>query len=262
MGRGPSAPAVLILAALLLLLGGSALGEVVQRGDVRLTFLSQVAPYRLPRSAPAPITVFFAGHVASTRGGIPPQLKRMKIEVNRHGLLRSEGLPACRISQIVTASTRKALELCGSALIGSGRFWAHIVLADQSPYPTQGRILIFNARRGARKMVLAHIFTSSPFPSSFVIPFTVRAVSGGTYGTVLTAPLPQALGDWGYVDRIKLNLKRKYSYRGRSLSYFNASCPALGRTTRTAYSLARAYFYFEGRKPLPVAVNKACGVKE
>jgi hypothetical protein len=259
--RGRRAPAVVLL-AMFLLVGGNALGEVVRSGDVRLTFLSQVAPYRLPRSEPAPITVFFAGHVVSTRGGIPPQLKRMKIEVNRHGLLRSEGLPACRIPQIATASTAKALELCSSALIGSGRFWAHIVLDDQSPYPAQGRILIFNARSGARQMALAHIFTSSPFPSSFVIPFTVRSLSRGAYGTVLTAPLPQALGDWGYVDRIKLNLKRKYSYRGRRLSYFNASCPAPGRTNRAAYPLARTYFYFEGRKPLPVSVIKACGVKE
>ena len=245
-----------------LLVGTGALGEVVQKGDVRVTFLSQISPYRLPRSEPAPIKVFVAGHVASTTGGVPPQLQRMKIEVNRHGLLRSAGLPSCRIPQIRTASTAAALEACGPALIGSGRFWAHIVLADQPAYPTQGRMLIFSGREGSRQMVLVHIFTASPFPSSFVIPFTVSRTRGGTYGTTLTAPLPQALGDWGYVDRIKLNLGREYRIRGRKLSYFNATCPALPGADRAAFPVARTVFYFEGRKPLPMIVNKACGVRE
>lgn len=58
------------------------------------------------------------------------------------------------------------------------------------------------------------------------VAFSIAKVSDGAYGTRLTASLPQALGSWGYVDRIKLTLKRKYSYRGRQLSYFNAGCPA------------------------------------
>jgi hypothetical protein len=260
MRRALDAAAVAV-AAVFVLLGGGALAEVVQSGEVRVTFLSQIAPYKLPRQETAPITVFVAGHVASTGGGVPPQLKRMRIEVNRHGLLRSKGLPACHLSQVATASTAKALEICGPALIGSGRFWAHIVLPDQSPYPTQGRLLIFNGRSGSRRTVLAHIFTSSPFPSSFVVPFTVSRIAGGTYGTLLTAPLPQALGDWGYVDRIKLNLKRRYRFRGRELSYFNASCPAPAGANGTAFPLARTSFYFEGRSPVRAAVVKACGVR-
>lgn len=246
--------------ALVLAVGGST-AAVVQEGDVRVTFLSQIAPYRLPRTEPAPISVFVSGHVESTHGGTPPQLKRMKIEVNRHGLLKARGLPVCRIAAIRTATSRRAFETCGRASIGSGRFWAHIVLADQPPYETHGRLLIFNGREGSRSMVLAHIFTSNPFPSSFVVPFTVSHISSGTYGTLLTAPLPQALGDWGYVDRIKLNLKRKYRFGGRELSYFNAACPALAGTDRTLFRLARSTFYFEGRKPLTVAVDKACGVR-
>ncbi len=260
MRRGHGAPAVVAVLMTFLTVSG-ALAETVQKGDVQVTFLGQIAPYRLPRSEPAPITAYVAGHVASTKGGIPPQLKRMKIEVNKHALLRSKGLPACRIAQIDTASTAKALELCGSALIGSGQFWAHIVLPDQPPYGTHGRLLIFNGRQDSRQMVLAHIFTSSPFPSSFVVPFTVSRISRGAYGTLLTAPLPQALGSWGYVDRIKLNLKREYSFRGRRFSYFNASCPAPGRTNRAPFPLGRTTFYFEGLDPLPVSVVKACGVR-
>lgn len=248
------------LAVFAVMAAATASATVVQQNGVRVMVLGQIAPYRLPRTGTAPIRVFLAGHVESTEGGIPPQLKRMEIDVNRHGLLQSRGLPACRVRQIKTATTVKALELCGSALVGSGRFWAHIVLPDQPPYPTHGRLLIFNGRAGRRPLLLAHIFTSNPFPGSFVISFKIRHMDQRGYGTQLSATLPQALGDWGYVDRIKLNLQRKYNYRGRSLSYFNAGCPAPKGTDRAPFPLARFDFSFEGREPARGSIVKACGV--
>src|SRR3954454_23524636 len=98
-GRALTAAVLLFLFA-----AAAASATVVQDGEVRVTVLSQIAPYKLPRIAPAPISVFVAGHVASRAGGIPPQLKRMDIKVNRHGLLQSEGLPVCRVPQIKTAT--------------------------------------------------------------------------------------------------------------------------------------------------------------
>ncbi len=254
-----------VLAALLALIVGlgatAASATVVQDGLVRIFFLTHVSPYKLPRDKPAPISVSITGHVAAVDGGIPPQLKRMDIKVNRHGLLQSRDLPVCPAEKIFTATTQKALRLCKSALIGSGRFWAHIVLPEQGAYPTQGRLLIFNGREGGKKLVLAHIFTSSPFPSSFVISFAIHRIHDRLYGTELSAALPQALGDWGYVDRIKLNLKRKYRVDGRQLSYFNASCPAPHGTNSASYPLAVSSFHFAGQKVLEGTVVKACGVR-
>lgn len=238
-----------------------AAATVVQDGSVRVTFLAQISPYKLPRAGTAPISVFVSGHVAAPNGGIPPQLRRLQIEVNRHGLLQSRGLPVCRAAEIRTATTQRALRRCAPALIGSGRFWAHIVLPDQAPYPTHGRLLIFNGRQGRTQLVLAHIFTSNPFPSSFVVAFAVKRIERGRYGTEMSATLPSALGSWGYVDRIKLNLGRKYNLHGRRLSYFNAACPAPKRTDRAPFALARASFYFQGRKALHGTVTKACGVR-
>jgi hypothetical protein len=245
----------------LLMLAASAVAAVVQNNDVRVTVLGQLAPYRLPRDAAAPVTVFVSGHVEAAKGGTPPQLTRMEIEVNRHGILQSKGLPVCQVSQIKTATTRKALSTCSSALIGSGRFWGHIVLADQTPYPTKGRLLIFNGREGPRPLLLAHIFTSNPFPSSFVVSFAISKIAQGPYGTLLTATLPQALGDWGYVDRIKLNLRRTYTFAGHRQSYFSASCPAPRGTNRIPFPLARTRFYFGGENALQTTVVKSCGVR-
>ena len=235
---------------------------VVQEGGLRITVLSQVLPNKLPRKGTAPIAVFISGHLSEPHGGIPAQLQRMQVEVNKHGLLQSRGLPTCQLAKIQPASTERAMQSCGDALIGSGQFWAHIVLPDQGAYPTHGRLLIFNGRQKGRPVIFTHIFTANPFFSSFVIPFSIQKTHRGAYGTMLSASLPQALGDWGYVDRIKLTLKRKYTYKGKRLSYFNAGCPAPEGAKRTVFPLALASFAFADGAELSAKVEKACAVRE
>jgi hypothetical protein len=246
----------------MLLCGGIATAATIQEGNLRITVLSQVLPYKLPRHGTAPIAVFVSGHLSAPHGGIPSQLQEMTVQVNKHGLLQSKGLPACPLSRIQPASTQRALSSCGDALIGSGQFWAHIVLPDQGAYPTHGRLLIFNGKQKGRPVIFTHIFTANPFFSSFVIPFAIQRQNDGAYGTKLSASLPQALGDWGYVDRIKLTLKRKYQYKGKELSYFNAGCPAPEGSKRTVFPLALASFAFADGSQLSAKVEKACGVRE
>jgi hypothetical protein len=260
--RTKRAKAGALLIAALLLISAYATAATVQSDGLRITALAQLKPYKLPRKTPAPIAVFVAGHLENTKGGVPPQLQKLKIEVNKHGLLQSKGLPVCQIPEVQPASTQRALLNCQDALIGSGQFWANIVLPDQGAYRTQGRLLIFNGREGGKPVILAHIYTSHPFNSSFVIPFAMKRIHKGPYGTELQASLPQALGSWGYLDRIKLTLKRKYTYRGRALSYFNAACPAPEGAKRASFPLALATFSFAGRPSMSATVNKTCGVKE
>lgn len=235
---------------------------VVQQGTLRITLLSQVKPYKLPRTGTAPIAVFVSGHVGAVSGGVPEQLQGLRIKVNRHALLRSAGLPRCGLAKIQPATTAQSLAACGDALVGSGRFWAHIVLPEQGAYPTTGRLLVFNGSRGGRPLIYAQIYSSKPFSTSFVIPFSMRRISEGPFGTELRASLPQALGEWGYVDRIKLTLRRKYISHGRRLSYFNAGCPALPHAERASFHLAYASFDFSEGRTIGVEVTKACGVKE
>jgi hypothetical protein len=252
--------AVAIALAALGAAGASA--AVVQTGNLRITVLAQVEPPKLPRKTPAPIAVFLSGHVGTVNGAVPPQLQTMTVKVNRHGLLQSKGLPVCHLSEIQPGSTERALADCSDALVGSGRFWASVVFPDQRPYPTRGRLLVFNGRVGKKPVLFAHIFTTQPFASSFVVTFVLKKIHQGPYGTELSASLPQALGNWGFVDRIKLTLKRKYRYLGRELSYFNAACPALQGTSAASFPLAKANFSFAGSEEITVTVPKTCRVKE
>jgi hypothetical protein len=238
----------------------AAQGAVVQSQGLRITVQSQIQPYKLPRQGTAPIAVFIGGHIATPSGAVPPQLQKMTVKVNRHGLLQSKGLATCTLAQVQATSTERALSQCGDAVVGSGRFWATIVLPDQRPYPTRGRLLVFNGKRQGSPVLFAHIYTTNPFASSFTIVFAIRHIHEGPYGTELSASLPQALGDWGFVDRIKLTLKRKYSYRGKALSYFNSGCPAPVGTRSTSFPLAQASFEFSEAREIVLGVQKSCGV--
>lgn len=241
---------------------GAASAETVQRGDLRVTALAQIQPHKLPRTEAAPIAVFVAGRLATRSGEVPPQLLRMTVRVNRNGVLRPRGLPACPLASINTATTERAFSRCGDALVGSGRFWATVVFPDQRPYPTRGRLLIFNGNRRGKPVLLAHIFTRSPFATSFVILFAIRRIDSGPYGTELVSSLPRALGSWGFVDRIKLTLSREYRYQGRQFSYLNASCAAPAGARSTAFPLARVGFHFAAQRQVSLSVVKSCGVKE
>ena len=250
-----------LVLALLLCCAAAATAAVLQQDGLRITVLSQVEPYKLPRKGTAPIAVFVGGSLKNAAGGIPPQLNKLAVKVNRHGLLQSKGLPVCPEAKIQPASTEQALQNCAPALIGSGQFWAHIVLAGQEPYPTHGRLLIFNAKKKGKPVLLAQIYSSNPFNASFVIAFSIKKIHDGPYGTELKASFPDALGNWGFVDRIKLTLKRKYTYKGKELSYFNAGCPAPGTAKRTVFPLAYVTFSFAGRPDMGASVPKSCGVK-
>jgi hypothetical protein len=253
--------AALALAVLAATSASLATAATVQQGDLRITVQAQLKPYKLPREEPAPIAVFIAGALKSASGQRPPQLQSMRVLVNRHGLLQSKGLATCSLGQLAGSSSSRALSSCGDALVGSGQFWAHIVLPDQGAYPTRGRLLVFNGRHKGKPALFTHIFTSNPFNSAFTIPFSIEKVNRGRYGTELSASFPEALGSWGYVDRIKLTLRKKYRHRGTQLSYFNAACPAPKGTKRTAYSLARATLSLDTAQ-ITADVIKACGVAE
>jgi hypothetical protein len=252
----------LVLALLAVLSVTAASAAVVQQGNLRITVQSQLLPYKLPRTTTAPIAVFVSGHVATPSGETPPQLQAMSVKVNRHGLLQSQGLATCSLKQVQPASDERALAQCGDALVGSGRFYASVVFPDQRPYSTRGRLLIFNGRVKGKSVLFAHIYTTQPFSTSFVIVFAIKRISQGPYGTELSASLPQALGNWGFVNRIKLTLRRKYRYGGRELSYFNASCPAPRGTRAASYPLAKASFAFSEAEEVALVVQKSCGVKK
>ncbi len=246
-----------VLAVTALLVAGTAQAEVVQRGNLRVKVGAELSPQRLPRVGTAPIAVTVGGRIATTDGGLPPQLETLRIELNRHGHLETAGLPRCRESQIQPASTARALAACRAALVGQGEFSVEVVLGTQEPYPTKGRLLVFNGTYKGRPALLGQIYSSHPFANSFVIPFTIGNLPRGRFGTVLAAKLPRAFTNWGYLTGLTMRLGRSYLHDGRRRSVLSSGCPAPEGFPGATFPLARASFGFSTQS-IGVTLTRSC----
>lgn len=250
--------ALLGAALLALLTTTAAVAEVTQKGTLRVSVSAKLSPRSLPREGDAPVAVSVGGQITTTDKSPAPKLKTLAIELNRHGLIESVGLPTCAYDAIETASTQRALAACRPALVGTGSFDAEITLLGQAPYPTQGKLLAFNGTRNGKPVLFGQIYSPRPFATSFVIVFAIDQKSGGTYGTTLKASLPPTLRSWGTLTGIELSLSRRYVYRGVHHSYLSAGCPAPAGFPGTSFPLARTSFGFEDGRTLRATMTRNC----
>lgn len=264
---GGAATKRLILALSLLCLTIVSAGEAkpfktyIQKGNLRVAFWGHIAPRRLPRVGVAPVSVSVSANIATVDGSPPPQLRTVKLEINRHGHLDPQGLPVCGLRQIQPASTAQARRVCGRAIVGQGSFGANVILPEQSPFPSSGKILAFNGRRHGRPAILIHIYGTLPLPTSFTLPLEVKQRSSGTYGLVLSAHLPHVAAEWGFVKGFSLTLGRRFRVGSTVHSYISASCPAPAGLPGWVFSLARTDFGFENGEELGSIIVRNCNAR-
>jgi hypothetical protein len=218
---------------------------VAQKGTLRVQVKGAMNPTKLPRQGSAPVSVSVSGHVTTTDGEAPPRLRILTIDINRHGTFDLAGLPICELDSIQPASTSRALSACRASLVGEGHFWGETSLSGE-PFETHGRLLLFNGMRGGKPVLFGQIYSTRPFTSSYVVPFSVRTLPKGTYGTELRANLADALGGRENLTGIEMVLSRRYGYHGEGRSVISAGCPAPKGFPGAVFSLMRASFSFEG----------------
>jgi hypothetical protein len=226
--------------------------EVAQKQGVRVTVNGSLSPTKLPRKGEAPIGVSVSGHIEALKRGELPQLKAMSIAINSAGTLDVKGIPHCRINHINPSTTQQALSICRSSLIGEGSFSANVVLPEQSPFPSAGKLLAFNGTIGRKPAIFAHVYGTQPLSTSYVFAFKVRKAKG-TFGTILEASFPKATGDWGYITGISLNLKRS--------KFMKAGCPAPKGLNKVPFPFAKTSFDFAGGLKLQSTLNRTCEAK-
>jgi hypothetical protein len=81
--------------ALALFLPAAASANLVQRGNLFVTFEGGISPSSLPRRALAPISVGIEGKIRGLSDASPPALRRIEIKLNRSGRLDTRDLPVC-----------------------------------------------------------------------------------------------------------------------------------------------------------------------
>jgi hypothetical protein len=251
--RQRTAAAILTAAAVLFgaVLFSPASAEVAQNDGVRVSVAGKMSPTKLPRSGGAPIAVSIAGHITPTVPGALPKLEAISVALNSHGKLNTNAVPLCRLGHINPSTTSEALGACRPSLIGEGRFTANVKIPEQSPFPSEGKVLAFNGRLRGQPAIFAHIYGTEPVPTSYVLPFLIKATKGA-YGTLLEASLPNVTGEWGYVTGVSLDLQRRFA---------SASCPAPAGFPGVSFPLMRTSFDFGGGLKLQSTLNRSCKVR-
>ncbi len=247
------ATALLVSAtAALALLAGPSLAEVFQKQGVRVTVDGGLSPTRLPRAGKVPVAVSVKGEIAATKQNTLPQLKALTIAINSAGTLNVRGIPHCRMGHINPSTTEQALAMCRSSLIGEGHFSANVVLPEQSPFPSEGKLLAFNGVVGRRPAIFAHVYGTQPLATSYVFAFKVRHRKG-TFGTVLEASFPRATGDWGYITGISLKLDKT--------RFMEAGCPAPAGFNKIVFPLVKTSFDFAGGLDIQSTLTRSCSAR-
>jgi len=254
-GAGAAIAAVAIVGV------GAAQGELTREGNLIVSLKGDILPRALPRNALAPVRVRVEGEVRTANGARPPELRRLAIALNRQGKLYSRGLPRCTAGELQQTSTLAALDACGGALVGRGRFKANVELPTLTPFPAKGRLLAFNARRGGRQAILIHIHGKSPTPLTFILPLTVGRKKDGTFGTLLSARLPRIASELGYVTSVSFTIGRRYRHAGRARSFLSASCAAPAGFPGAIFPFARGTFAFSNGQKLSTSLIRDCRVR-
>jgi hypothetical protein len=252
----------LILATVLLALGLTALAqaEITQKGNLRVSFDGKLTPHTLPRQGAAPVKVSVGAKIATADGANPPQLRKITIAINRNGRFEPKGLPLCSLRDIQPTTTEDALRACRASLVGEGSFSAKVLLPQQAPFPSAGKVYAFNGRYRGAPAILAHVYGTEPIPTSYTIPFAIGAAKG-TFGTVLSASLPQVTSEWGYVTGLSMTLGRTFTSHGQRRSYLSAGCPAAKGFPGATFPFAKASFAFARKGTLSSTLTRSCGVR-
>jgi hypothetical protein len=188
-----------------------------------------------------------------------PQLRTIRIAINREGRLFDRGLPTCNVKEIQPATEANARRVCGGALIGSGHVALLAKIPTQPLFPVKAKLLAFNGpRKNGDKLILAQAYGREP-PGAFILTFRVSKQSG-TFGTVMSTTLPADAQRWAYLTHFDMTLSRTYTYHGKQRSYISAACAAPAGFDTTVFPFARATYDFASGQSLSMTVARSCQV--
>jgi hypothetical protein len=223
------AVAVAVVVALVAVSSALALREVTKihivAGNIVVDGQGGFAPTTLPRNVDAPITIFGSGKLSTVDGTLPPILKTIQFEFDKHGSVDTTGLPKCSSGKLQSTTVPQARKLCPGAIVGTGFGHAIVKFPEQAPIPANSPITIFNGPRvGGDPTVFAHAYTTVPVPVTFVIPIRIETIHNGRYGYRVNAEIPKLAGGAGIPISGSINIGRKWTYKGKKHSYVNARC--------------------------------------
>lgn len=214
---------------------------VVAGQEEALTLDGVFSPKALSKSTPTPGALQISGRVASATGILPPALRELTIETDRHGALNLEGLPTCVLGG--RAIRRDADEIrkdCEGAIIGTGKAKFELAFPAPAPnafgpaYPEEvrsdplfvdGELTIFNGGGGPHSAtLLALVDLTGPYPVPIVAEVKVTTIHKGRFGTEAVVSIPRVAGGRGTLVSFKARIFKKFAYKGGTKSVLTLTC--------------------------------------
>jgi len=256
-GRGRRYPRKALVGALVALfaLAGTAGAVRLRGGDILIIGDGGFTPKALPRTHDAPIDIHLHGRIETVSGVLPPALKEIMFEFDRHGHLDSTGLAVCSIARLEATTVPKARKLCPGAIVGTGFGRAIVKFPEQAAIPVSSPITIFNGpKKDGDFTVLAHGYTTIPVPTTIVVPIVIEKVNHGVYGYRTVGRIPELAGGYGIPISASLTVGREWIHNGDRHSYLNARC-------ETGRLQARGEFIFRDGTLIKGTFLKPCKVR-
>ncbi|HEY1853966.1 MAG TPA: hypothetical protein VGG40_05205 [Solirubrobacterales bacterium] len=217
-----------VCALVVLLLGaGTAVAAALHLtlGDVVVVTDGGFTPTTLPKHHYAPIKLHGYGKISTTDGKTPPILEKLTLWFDRHGEVVTEGLPICRPGRLLATTPAVARRNCRGAIVGTGYGTAVVNFPEQEPIYASSPITLFNGPpKHGNPTVLAHAYLNVPAPTTYIVPVEIQRVHDGRYGFKTEAKIPKIAGGAGTPLYGRLKIGREWTYKGKRLSYANASC--------------------------------------
>lgn len=255
MGRR-TARATVLAVVLLLAVAGTALAIRIQAGNIVVTGDGGFTPTALPKNVDAPITIFGHGKISTVDGTLPPVLKTIQFEFDKHGSVETTGLAVCTAAKLQATTVPVARKLCPGAIVGKGFGHAIVKFPEQAPIPVSSPITIFNGPpKHGNPTVFAHAYLEIGGPSTFIVPVEIQKIDHGRYGFRTEAEIPEIVNGYGTPLYGRLKIGKTWKYKGKTLSYANAHC-ADGRLQ------AEGQFTFEDGTYLQGTIFKPCQVRK
>jgi hypothetical protein len=225
MRRARWAKALAAIAALVLLAVGSAHGLTVRVGNIIANGDGGFAPTALPRDHDAPIKLFGHGRIRTVDGTRPSPVRKIVVELDKHGHAETRGLPKCTLRKLTATTTKQARKICGGAIVGTGFGTAMIELPEQPRIEASSQILIFNGpEMHGNPSGIGHAHLTYPLPTTYLVQAELEKVNNGRYGYRVEVDLPKIANDYGSGIYGRLKIDRKWTYKGKRLSVANARC--------------------------------------
>jgi hypothetical protein len=215
-----------IVALLALLVGaGSAAALKLTVGNVVVVTDGGFTPTTLPKQHYAPIDLHGFARMSTIDGKTPPILETITLWFDKHGEVVTTGLPVCTVGKLAATTPAVARKNCKDAIVGTGYGTAVVNFPEQRPIMASSPITLFNGPpKHGNPTVLAHAYLSVPAPTTYIVPVEIQRVRDGRYGFKTEAKIPKIAGGAGTPLYGRLKIGREWTYKGKRLSYANASC--------------------------------------